>query len=73
MSKNTRRNKTKKDTLSEQAFTVGLMGCSTLPEVDSPSGSDVEEETEFLLGLSYEPNDQDSQENKKTDLEADLS
>ena len=73
MSKNTRKNKSKKDTISEQEFTIEMDGSSTLPEVDSPSGSDTDEETEFLVGLNHEPKENKSQRTPIADSEADLS
>jgi hypothetical protein len=53
--KRSKSSKKKRDTISEQDYTIGMASASTRPEDDSPGGSDVDESSEVMMGLSYAP------------------
>ena len=57
------RDKSKKDTISEDEYNEEMVGQSTEPETDSPGDSEEDAGSEFLMGLNYmgsaEPGDID--------------
>jgi hypothetical protein len=45
----------RKDTISEEAYTRGMSMLPSSPEDDSPGDSESDVDSEFLMGMSYEP------------------
>ena len=51
------KNKSKRDTISEQEYNTQMASASTSPEEDSPGDSEADAGSEFLMGLNYMPDE----------------
>jgi hypothetical protein len=56
------KDKSVEDTISEKEYTKGMAGSSTLPENDSPGDSESDAGREFLMGLDFEPDENEDPE-----------
>ena len=57
------KDKSKRDTVSQEEYNRQVESISTAPEYDSPGDSEDDAESEFLVGLNYMPDEKNEFEN----------